>query len=507
MPGKPSRTPQRSKRPGLRQLDQLAATLRREDVVLNTSDPAAVFAAAAEHLRRTPQRTRAALGIFYTPPEVADRLLEDLEAAGARFDGSHTFCDPACGGGAFLLPVARRIARRIRAEGGSVGALARCLIGRDIDPTGVALTRAALDSLARETFGRVAAWDLEVANTLRLAAAGALPVADVVVGNPPFGRVALTLEERKAFSRSLRGHGNLYALFLDVALRISRTLVGFVMPTSWLAGDYFSRLRQLLCAERPPFSARFVEERKGVFEGVLQEMCLAVFSPESGLVRVFSDASGAAWRVRLDGSGPWLIPRRREDAELLQAAVASGTSLKTYGYSVHTGPLVWNRHRDQLLTKPKSGAVPLVWADAVQSNEWIDPARTRRQERWITLRRQQGHLVQEGPAVLVKRTTAKEQARRIVAAPMDLPAVVVENHLNVVRAAGHARVPPDVLCRLLNSEPVDRLFRCLSGTVAVSASELAALPLPPVDALRDVSGAQRPDEVVTRAYLGAADGR
>jgi adenine-specific DNA-methyltransferase len=118
---------------------------------------------------------------------VAERLLDDLAVAGARFDGTMRFCDPACGGGAFLLPVARRIADRLEVAGGSASDLARCLIGIDIDPGGLAITRAALDALARDRFGTSARWDLRRDNTLRLAVEGRLPAADVVVGNPPFG--------------------------------------------------------------------------------------------------------------------------------------------------------------------------------------------------------------------------------------------------------------------------------------------------------------------------------
>jgi adenine-specific DNA-methyltransferase len=36
----------------------------------------------------------------------------------------------------------------------------------------------------------------------------------------------------------------------------------------------------------------------------------------------------------------------------------------------------------------------------------------------------------------------------------------------------------DVLAAFLNSETTDRVFRCLSGSVAVSAYEIESLPLP-----------------------------
>jgi len=67
---------------------------------------------------------------------------------------------------------------------------------------------------------------------------------------------------------------------------------------------------------------------------------------------------------------------------------------------------------------------------------------------------------------------------------------------------GAPAVAPKVLSMFLNSEVVDRAFRCLSGSVAVSAYELEALPLPPPEALAPIaelikSGVDRP--VVERA--------
>jgi adenine-specific DNA-methyltransferase len=57
--------------------------------------------------------------------------------------------------------------------------------------------------------------------------------------------------------------------------------------------------------------------------------------------------------------------------------------------------------------------------------------------------------------------------------------VVIENHLNMVRPCnGKPRVSPAAVAAVLNSDVVDRAFRCISGSVAVSAFELEALPLP-----------------------------
>jgi len=93
-------------------------------------------------------------------------------------------------------------------------------------------------------------------------------------------------------------------------------------------------------------------------------------------------------------------------------------------------------------------------------------------------------LVVDQPSVLVQRTTAKEQPRRLIAA--ELPqefvdkhgGVIVENHLNMVRPTPSAKVSAAAVAAVLNSDVVDQLFRCISGSVAVSAFELEAIPLP-----------------------------
>lgn len=72
---------------------------------------------------------------------------------------------------------------------------------------------------------------------------------DLVVGNPPYGRVTLDIKTREKYSRSLFGHANLYGLFTDLAVRMVKEKTGviaFLTPTSFLGGQYFTALRTLL---------------------------------------------------------------------------------------------------------------------------------------------------------------------------------------------------------------------------------------------------------------------
>ena len=117
---------------------------------------------------------------------------------------------------------------------------------------------------------------------------------DLVVGNPPYGRITLSPELRETFRRSLFGHANLYGVFTDLALRLTRPggVIAYVTPTSFLSGEYFKALRGLLGREAPPVSIDFMGERKGVFADVLQETLLAAYrrrgDPGAGMVHFIS---------------------------------------------------------------------------------------------------------------------------------------------------------------------------------------------------------------------------
>jgi len=95
---------------------------------------------------------------------------------------------------------------------------------------------------------------------------------------------------------------------------------------------------------------------------------------------------------------------------------------------------------------------------------------------------------------LLQRTTSKEQDRRLLAAvlPQEFlsrsQGVVIENHLNVVQCLDESSesISPATIAALLNSGVVDRAFRCISGSVAVSAYELNAVPVPCLTDMRRI---------------------
>lgn len=448
-----------------------------------------------------PSRLRATRGAYYTPPVLAERLL-DLAAAEGVDWSTATALDPACGGGAFLGPLANRILNdhRIRCLDPEerLQHLEARLTGIEIDPFAAWLSRTFLQLLAYPASceaGRALQVSIEVSDALTLLTEQSRGF-DLIVGNPPYGRVGLDDRQRRTFARSLYGHANLYGVFLDAALRWRRSsgLVAFLTPTSFLGGQYFSRLRDLLLSEAPPLVVDVVEARKGVFDSVLQETCLAVFGPNPTKTTVVHHLRVNDRTVTTDRAGtfsiqgaagaPWLLPRTPKQASLIRHASAMTTRLHHLGYKASTGPLVWNRHKAQLRSRPGIRSYPLIWAEAIRANEFNFDYRSRASSPFVALERNQQYLLCTEPCVLVQRTTAKEQSRRLVACAVpeeflnEWGGIVVENHVNVLKGTSSDVVSPGTLAAVLNTESVDELFRCLSGSVAVSATELHALPLP-----------------------------
>jgi adenine-specific DNA-methyltransferase len=448
---------------------------------------------ADEYLASLPKATRSRRGSFYTPGSLADALAERVLRNPLPTEG--LLIDPACGGGSLLASLVDRLVATGRPDDVVRVVLDR-VRGVDLDPVAVKICDlairvallpawAALPEDARPTLTRFA--------TVGDGLVDSRPAA-VVITNPPFGRVRLAEATRRRHSRVLYGHAHWPTLFLHTAVMrlVPGGAAAFVIPASLVGGLYYRRLREFLIREAPPTWLAFVDQRSGVFTGdVLQEALLATFTR--------GNDDGGVWieKLRFDASErsphrtstahwtegrPWLVARDEIDIPLVAAARGRTRRLADYGWRISTGPLVWNRHRAQLHDAPSKGRLPVIWAGDVRDGRVVVRDRPGR---YLEPLENQGWLVLRNPALLVQRTTAPEQPRRLVAAILDeatLAAlggeVVIENHLNVCTWNGHGPLSPEILREYLMGDEADRLYRCMTGSVAVSAFELGELPLP-----------------------------
>ncbi len=475
-----------------------------------------------------PSKFRSRRGIFYTPPLLVSRLLDLATSTGIDWKTAHVI-SPSCGGGAFLIEDADRMSNAMdKADPDRVVAsVGSRLRGWDSDPFACWLSQVAVEAvllpqviasgtrLPKICECRDSLLDDWTAHSGRY---------DLVNDNPAFGKVTKSAALAERFSRSQHGHLNLYAMFVDLAVHLAKPgggVIAYLTPTSYLAGGYFAKLRGLLCASARPVAIDLVASRHDVFPEVLQEIALSCFMRDSlNKTARCKNVHIEPDRLRIEDGGelvlpgspraPWIIARNPQSIPIVSAMRSMTTRLSDWGYRIKTGPLVPHKNRGRLHAQPGESCVPVIWAESIPTTGGRFAVRCQRSGRmaWYRPTGEADPNVSCQPALLLQRTTAKEQSRRLIGAVLSeahiLAAggrVAVENHLNmVVPTTGTPIISFDQLARFFASDAADRAFRCLSGSVAVSASELEALPVPSASELSFALANVDPEDLLLRLY-------
>lgn len=486
-----------------------------------------------EHTRSLEQNDRRkSHGVVYTPPTLVSSLLslvfDELAASQSK---SPTFLDPSCGTGNFLVEAYRdmlKLKQTPLAAKARIDLLKSSLFGCDIDAQAVDIAKRRLWEAALEDTGEWVSFskfpnsNFAVGSALSLLADDdpdhLLPGLgrklwlssvfgqkfDVIIGNPPYGKIRLTTTERNYFARSLYGHANTYGLFLHLGIEMLNPggLLGYVLPASMLSGLYFQNLRKLIAEACSIRALVQFDQREKLFESVLQEVMLLVLQRESVTqpykVRVatikhqdqMSDLSASLREVRntsvLRRSGGYLLfhlPTQDGVEAIHEKYEKEGTPLSDpmVGYAAKTGPIVWNRLKPMLRDEKSEDTLPLLWANNVGCFSFTPSGNRDQRFGHLLLNDRTRALITRGPCLLAQRTTAKEQRRRIIAAyPLEWQQLTgsffVENHLNLIAPVkGASPLPVEYILALLNSRLFDFIFRAFNGNTQVSATELNVL--------------------------------
>ncbi len=446
---------------------------------------------------------RAEKGAYYTPPNLVDRVVSNIHERGFHLNKA-SILDPACGSGIFLVAIVEKVEAASKNSKQILEWVNRQITGWEIDRVAGWLAQLFIEvALKRHQIkeGNRIKQVVKICDTV-IEATVDIRKFDLIVGNPPYGKIKLTDGLRKAYSRSLYGHANLYGIFMDIALaKLSRDgIIAVVTPTSYLSGEYFKQLRLVYSKEVSPVLFDFVDSRKGVFQDVLQETLISVFTKgkyafsyckvneiQSGLNKNYE------WVNQIEFLGeistktfnhkPWLLPRSRKQAETLAQLIDCPQSLIDWGYEINTGQLVWNRHKMQLKQNSGQNKYPLIWAESITNDgRFKFSAGKKNHTPYIEIYKNQGFLVTRNQCIILQRTTSKEQQRRLQSCllPKNLAAkgVVIENHVNIIKPV-NPQLSIELVDKILKSSAVDTIFRTISGSVAVSAYELESIPLPP----------------------------
>lgn len=314
-----------------------------------------------------------------------------------------------------------------------------------------------------------------------------------VILNPPYGKLKSGSSHWEAAEASGVSTSNLYTAFLVRAaarLRPGGQMVAIV-PRSFFNGAYHRAVRHHLLSMLSLDAVHVFESRRDVFkdDSVLQENVIVRFSrAEQAETVEFSFSDGASFDSVRRASVAFSSVVAPMDVDkvfrLPFDAPAEGRTLADMGIQVSTGPVVEFRSRDQLTSSP-TGAIPLVRSRNISSLGLAHPLEDGRPAFISRCPETESLLFPAGDYVLVKRITAKESPRRLVAlhythSMLSGPMIAFENHLNVLHAS-RVGLDPALAARVteyLNSDQADSQIRAMSGSTQVNASDLRKLLLP-----------------------------
>lgn len=354
------------------------------------------------------------------------------------------------------------------------------------------------------------------------------PHFDVAILNPPYRKLRSNSDERRWLSEIGIETSNLYSGFVWLAMELLQPggqLVA-ITPRSYMNGSYFRPFRQALTRSMSFRRVHVYDRRDTAFgaDEVLQENAIihTVKTRSGGEVLVTTShgpndhglvsRSIAADQFIQDGDRDavmHVVPDENE-AQISERMRALPQSLGELGVEVSTGRVVDFRARDRLAPQISNGEMPLVFPRHFAEGFVAWPSSGSDKPNAIHPRHKDDRdLFPSGWYVVIKRFSAKEEKRRVVAAVFDperIPHRLIgfDNKLNVLHAGGGG-LPPRLakgLALFLNSGVVDAYFRQFSGHTQVNAGDLRSLRFPARDVLErlgaHVNGRMPDEEEINR---------
>jgi adenine-specific DNA-methyltransferase len=442
---------------------------------------------------------RKKLGAYFTPPHLVSHLLETLRRTGIDPVKEH-FRDPAAGGAAFIVPLARLKVSAWRAAGVTkkavVKGLEEHLSGADIEPGLVKLANSLIRSMLVREFEFSSA---AVRNLSLVKCSDSLAPSESMsetkaheVGNPPYRRLPRGRQKRlqAEFQDIQNSRLNLYTMFVRRALdRVAPgKLISYVLPASFLGGPEFAAFRQCVTKLAYVRVIDIVEKRRDLFLDATQDACFLVLQKKSAKIKKGRPTLCGVLRSngQYDPSGKVTLPKNGGPWKLAQfRAPRLGSTLHDWGYRATIGYLVSNRQPERLFKTAGAGRYPLIWAKAITPDGDFDFARSGnyRDRVWASAPTHARYLVRTA-CVALQRVSTRGQKRRLNAAAIPTSfvrkhgGIIGENHV-IFLVPIHAKAAlPQALAQALNAPAASAQFDRMSGSSSISVRLLDTMPLP-----------------------------
>ena len=378
-----------------------------------------------KYIKTTDVEYRKKMGQYFTPLFVRQHLLKHLPKIKAP-----KILDPACGTGEFLLSAQEYFENPN-------------LYGWEIDPRLVNLSQQ-INPQAK------------IIKTDALKKMYPQEKFDYVISNPPYYEFQPDNEIKDKFKEIINGRPNIFSMFIKIGLEILKPggCLGFVVPPSMNNGAYFSNLRQYII-DNANIEYLKILSSSSLFHRAFQTVMILILKKEKNKGDYIFKKNG----INIFSPSP----------EKLSQAFQNKKTLNDLGFTVRTGKVVWNRHKEKL-TDSSKGNILLIWSHNI-TDKGLKLNNKAQKQQYI-----KSSKYDVGPAIVVNRITG-------AAAHIKLKAAVVpsgikflgENHVNVIYPPSDRHFNLDSICKQITSENTMETIKLITGNTQLSKTELAQL--------------------------------
>jgi adenine-specific DNA-methyltransferase len=466
-----------------------------------------VIQTTTEYIERMPKSQRKKYGQFFTSKGTAVFMADLFTITDTQVEIS--VLDPGAGSGILSIALIERLQafqnlRTIK------------LVCYENDPNVVELLHSNLEWVCRHSAKKV---DYQIitdnyilSQTLEyneMMGANPSPAKfDLVIGNPPYMKIAKGAPEAAAMPDVCYGAPNLYFLFASMSM-FNLTANGemvYIIPRSWTSGAYFKHFRRKFLTEGSLEHIHLFASRDKVFEkeSVLQETIIikvrkTAIKPEQITITTtqsnadFSEMTvfEAPYTTVVSGDESYVyLVTNAEEVKTLQTLNCWNDTLPSIGLRMKTGLTVDFRNRDALRNTAEEKAVPLFYSQHIQAGKVIFPIG---KENEYIVTEQNGLLQPNTNYLFVKRFTAKEEHRRLQCGIYlakkhpEYTEISTQNKINFISGLkGLSECVVYGLYVLFNSTLYDCYYRILNGSTQVNSTEINSMPVPPMSIIESM---------------------
>ena len=384
-----------------------------------------------DYLKNTDIKKRKKLGQYFTPKSIRELLLSKLP----KKDNADIL-DPACGSGEFLLSCKKYFKNPI-------------LYGFDIDKKLINISSKLVKNAIIKNFDFL---NIDI-NKKKY---------DYIIGNPPYFELKLNEEIKKKYFDIIKGRVNIFSLFIKTGLDLLKDggYLAYVVPPSMNNGAYFSKLREYIIKNSSLEYLHIIDGADN-FHLANQKVMLIILK-----------------KTNSKKSSKYIFKKNRitiftEDKKFLNKAYKNTVSLKDIGYTVKTGSIIWNEHKEKL-TNDKNNSTLLIWASNINNGKIII-GYTKGKPQYI--KNISNDLIIKSRVVVVNRITGSSKDINIKAAIVNEKEFVCENHVNVIYMSKNANQNYSLedIFKALQDKTNIKIMRLISGNTQISKTELERL--------------------------------